>query len=69
MGVCVWVGGWVGVVCVEKGTCIQRVLGWVIGFDQLCCHNFRIIVTYLNGISIKHYSRIIVSEDTFKGVV
>ena len=42
---------------------------WSLGFDQLCWHNFRIIGTYLSGISIKHYSRIIGSGETFKGVV
>ena len=40
-----------------------------LGFDQLCWHNFRIIGTYSSGISIKHYSRIIGSGDTLKGVV
>ena len=48
---------------------VDRVGNLWLGFDQLCWHNFRIIGTYLSGISIEHYSRIIGSRDTFKGVV
>ena len=41
--------------------CIHIILthAYLLGFDQLCWHNIRITGTYLSGISIKHYSRII----------
>ena len=40
-----------------------------LGFDQLCWHIFRIVGTYLSGISIKHYSRIIGSGNMLTGVL
>ena len=48
---------------------VQLIYQCSLGFDRLCWHNFRIVGRYLSGISIKHYSRIIGSGDTFKGVV